>query len=438
MASACSTLCRFLVLAFVIAAIAYVAVTSGALRRLGSREQFSSDDAGAKTMDESSKLLAIYDVYRKLLGRAPLEHELSECMKTVFVAADVEIIRKAIITGDEYARAEGRRKELVGMFEKYTGREPDDADIEKVRAAAQAAGDDPAATVKAIVNVEALTVPAADDAGATPEPAPANGDKAAPPEAFGAVEAPDAEALRKRFDTYACIVRTYQAVLDRMPTTAELDKHFPQMTNDGLTPDKLRAILQSSDEFKRLYMVQKNDVFTDLPTNASEAQITAYVRDVYERVAGGAPTDSTESFLKDKYRAFELDDQRFEAYVRALVGIDAAKRVEGFDDGGDAVVPETDDRYSTYVLRRNVNELKYACNRNSMYTREESAKQNAIQGTEIASLAAHACPRQVPRPCIHDGGAFDVRPMVDQTSLIGTLLDDVETMPLGFKLPKSD
>lgn len=476
---ACSSICRWIVIAFVIVVALYVAAATKLLK-FSTNEQFSSE---LVPMTESNKLLAIYDVYRKLLGRPPHDHELSECMKSIMSNDDVDAIREAILATDEYKRNEERRKELAVVFEKYVGRTPNDDELEKVVKNIKATDTDDV-KVKTVVTVgntdgsiEGPDVsPQTGDAGGSAtesfaslsEPVPHEQDKdidegystdtsdkedatTSPEQTITEgletksdekkdrpqLQSAEVEELRKKFNTYDCIVRTFQTILDRMPTSVELDKYYIRMTRDPkITKDKLRDILQASAEYKRMYMNQKNDVFTDLPANTTDAQATSVVRDVYMKVMGSNPSEAVEAFLKDKYVGFELDEHKLKRYIGALADLD--RKNESREDF-EAVQANDDpkaDRYSKYLERRNLNELKYACNRNAFYAREDVAK--ALNGADIGHVASTLCPRQaVQHPCISDGGAFNVRPMIDQSALIGTLLDDIESTPLGFQPPKA-
>lgn len=105
------------------------------------------------------------------------------------------------------------------------------------------------------------------------------------------------------------IIEIFNEILQRNPDRNELYSYAKMMhTDKTFTEDKLRQILISSEEFKRMERTQNNKVFVNLQSNMTDRQLTIQVTKIYTDVTKKDYLDEdTLKFLKKKFVEFDLN-----------------------------------------------------------------------------------------------------------------------------------
>lgn len=126
-----------------------------------------------------------------------------------------------------------------------------------------------------------------------------------------------------RMDTYRKVIDVYMRVLERMPSNKELTYYAHRMLTDKqFSSDKLRVVLEGSNEYKILEKNQINRVNGELPGAITDAQLTMDVTNKYQAIYNREPSPETVSFLKDKYIAYKLDEGKFNSLLLAIHNLD--------------------------------------------------------------------------------------------------------------------
>jgi len=129
--------------------------------------------------------------------------------------------------------------------------------------------------------------------------------------------------VKDKTEMYRTIIGVYDKELQRMPTSRELNYYaYRMLTDHNFTDKKLTAILQSSREFGILQKNQSNLVYSELPMNATDAQVTYDVRRLYNDIFGEDPGSEMERFLKFKFIEMNLEEKRFVEMLLLMRAID--------------------------------------------------------------------------------------------------------------------
>lgn len=147
--------------------------------------------------------------------------------------------------------------------------------------------------------------------------------------------------LPERTRYYRAIIAIYDRVLSRMPTMAELNYYTARMITDKTFDEKkLQMLIESSREFEILQKNQNNQVFSELSSGITDAQIEYEVEEIYKQAMGLDNSKKNDSdndkqyrglgddpiaeyenrdqmmstslfdFLKHKYKEYELNEKR--------------------------------------------------------------------------------------------------------------------------------
>lgn len=136
----------------------------------------------------------------------------------------------------------------------------------------------------------------------------------------------DRKAAEKRFQIYKTVIDSYNKVLDRMPTSGELNYYSDKLTGDNtFTQKRLEDLLYGSKEYAILEKNQSNAVFSELPGRITNTQMTFEVNEIYQDVFGtnAVPSQTLEDFLKEKYVEYSLNKQRLTELLLVLKDVDA-------------------------------------------------------------------------------------------------------------------
>jgi hypothetical protein len=121
------------------------------------------------------------------------------------------------------------------------------------------------------------------------------------------------------FRLYRKIIDVYKKVLDRLPSSAELNFYFAVMKkNPKFDLDKLEETLIASREHMILEMNQKNEVNGDLEGNVTERQLKVVIYSLYETVYGAEPDKITFDFLRTRFVDMSMNEEKFVKFLKEL------------------------------------------------------------------------------------------------------------------------
>lgn len=109
----------------------------------------------------------------------------------------------------------------------------------------------------------------------------------------------------------------YNDVLFRNPSKEESEFYSNLLITDkDFTLDKLRSLLLESTEYKRMILTQDNAVYNDIEGNATDRQIEYTINKIHNDVTGRDVDDKeTMLFLKKKYIKFNLDNDKLKNFI---------------------------------------------------------------------------------------------------------------------------
>ncbi len=270
------------------------------------------------------------------------------------------------------------------------------------------------------------------------------------------------------YGTENTVLKVYNEILDRNPDPSELKKHASQIKEGKLSEDQLRNILYASLEYQRLEKTQTNMINATIHDSMTDRQLTFIVTEDYRAIAGRNADldDDTLKFLKKKLMQFNLDRNKFRQFIKNYMAgdtferqvalqqkiIEEAAEVEKqkealkkdgekfcskpnkkvinnllhsesvfdtinqqakcvFDTSVDSLGNQS---MSSAINDRNRQELRDICQRNTTYSQVDEDLV-LIKGQEWS------VPQRHPPVCIK--GDTTYQPSIDQTALIGTLLN---------------
>lgn len=123
--------------------------------------------------------------------------------------------------------------------------------------------------------------------------------------------------MDKKTKTYRTIIRIYDTTLNRMPTIEELNYYTARMiSDDKLDSDQLQKLIEASREFQILKRNQSNQVYSELPMNATTAQIEYEVEEIYREVMGYQSSDKEFDYydedgklVKQNWRGITVEEE---------------------------------------------------------------------------------------------------------------------------------
>lgn len=148
------------------------------------------------------------------------------------------------------------------------------------------------------------------------------------------------------YGTENLVILTFNNVLDRNPNRLELRQYASllrqtagtdKMSSNDEAVLKLTRVLLGSSEFIRMEKTQQNKVFSTLPGDLTDRQLTMAVTSIYTQFPNAPPMDEdTMKFLKRKLIAFNLDPVRLKAFVDQYMS-DVSVDDVGTGPGADAI-----------------------------------------------------------------------------------------------------
>lgn len=82
------------------------------------------------------------------------------------------------------------------------------------------------------------------------------------------------------YDAYYQVLQVYSDVLNRNPTTAELELYKAKLAAGTITQDQLRSTLVAGDEYQRMSKTQSNKSMGELPGDISDRQVSMQLQDM--------------------------------------------------------------------------------------------------------------------------------------------------------------
>lgn len=283
----------------------------------------------------------------------------------------------------------------------------------------------------------------------------------------------DDEEVTEDYDLYRQVIWAYNQVLDRNPSPTELNDKYRSMQAGSLSKVQLVRNLQATKEAS-LPIAERSTVSPVPRMIVSDDTIISLVREVFHR----APSEDELRYFREAYDALDRDNARMRTMLRSLPGAapaqvappvpvappapvvvvppaplisqilsrpDLLKHVaDGMDD------PHIDDppkpspskntdscevpKVSDVRNERNRDELGYACDRSQ---RDYSEVGWRPEDMVLDDSMRWAVPQPRPPVCVTTARtACEEKPMMTQSSLIGTLLGDAEDTQVGSILPR--
>lgn len=277
----------------------------------------------------------------------------------------------------------------------------------------------------------------------------------------------------------------YNDVLFRNPSKEESEFYSNLLiSNEDFTLEKLKLLLLESNEYKRMILTQDNAVYNDIEGNATDRQIEYTINKIHNDITNKDVEDKeTMLFLKKKYIKFELDNNKLKEFISMYLQnkpyeiekdnnkilkinpeeinfikdelINELKKSFNKERVNKTITDKLEKEADTYLDTDNIintinNESKKVFNKDTKdycYTNygpkqtyaDEQNKRNIdeIKNICVRNLKTKSIdqdyvldPRfewSVPQKhgpvCVNDKNNYN--PMIDQTSLIGTLISDV-------------
>ena len=277
------------------------------------------------------------------------------------------------------------------------------------------------------------------------------------------------KAENLNYDVYVNIISLYQGVLQRNPTQTELDNYYTQVDTKKITLQQLRLILQNSEEYRIFSQNQTNVVNSGLSSDMTDRQSNFLITTQFQKVYDRSPTEGEIKFLEDKIKTYSMNDEKLYDYILRL------KHMESFNPKDDIPVDNESDKtpisfgmtpddymidkpvykgpgskfkeseifkiaekvskiltgsksqgYTSYVNQRNTEDKDYM---GAKYQTGFQKESELVSDEAKAPPVNQVVPKNNCPPC-------RVNPLIDQTSLIGTLLNDAKETQVGSILSK--
>ena len=258
------------------------------------------------------------------------------------------------------------------------------------------------------------------------------------------------------------VMLIFNEILNRNPTPDELDFYAKMIKKGPSQVEKMKVLLLQSQEYRMLQKLQTNKTNALTLRGVSDRQVIFTVSSIYKSISKTKEDidEETMAFLKKKYIEFNLDDEMFKKFVRSLLSFkasspyDISHKREDVEKGKEKranthIIEQLEDKafsksnsvdtskmmceiqskaksqfprnsetmLSNEINNRNRDELRQICSRNKKYSQ--------FNDNDMVLLKDQSwtVPQKHPPVCV--GGNVKFNPLMSQSSLIGTLLDDV-------------
>lgn len=125
------------------------------------------------------------------------------------------------------------------------------------------------------------------------------------------------DATGENYEVYRNIIATFNSILARNPNTSEIFKYYKQMNGAEIDSNKLKTILQNSDEYKRTEAIQNNLTSNKIVDSINEQQVNSEIIALYTEIFNKSPTDIDVTYFRQKYLELDLDKDDLKKYMLA-------------------------------------------------------------------------------------------------------------------------
>jgi hypothetical protein len=138
---------------------------------------------------------------------------------------------------------------------------------------------------------------------------------------FNDGSAPNYTSATEIFGTEDDVVELFNEILFRNPDDVELYSFAKMLKQDkSFSIDKLKQLLYTSEEYKRLEKTQTNTAYSSLIGGVTDRQLTLIVTTIYGQVVGTQSIDADLlKFLKKKLIQFNLDEAVFTDFLKKYI-----------------------------------------------------------------------------------------------------------------------
>ena len=138
---------------------------------------------------------------------------------------------------------------------------------------------------------------------------------------FNDGSAPNYSSATEVFGTEDDVVELFNEILFRNPDDVELYNFAKMLKQDKtFSIDKLKQLLYTSEEYKRLEKTQTNTAYSSLIGGVTDRQLTLIVTTIYGQVVGTQSIDADLlKFLKKKLIQFNLDEAVFTDFLKKYI-----------------------------------------------------------------------------------------------------------------------
>jgi hypothetical protein len=292
--------------------------------------------------------------------------------------------------------------------------------------------------------------------------------------------------LKDRVEIYRNIIDVYEKTLQRIPVIMELNYYAYRRTTDkNFDIQKLETILMSSKEYKIIEKNQSNAVNFELKGNMTDAQLKYEVVSLYKSAlkVDKEPSFELEQFLKQRYIDYQMENEKLVRLIILMNMMDNNKIPENLQDGlskiaeSDTSNISTDNENIRSELFDAITKLSETytnqddtmkCTNNGGFNIDENgqfkgntsksstlaAYQSERNNNKMKDMMARECkylnaddnmvlfpefkwdvPQQRPPVC-YFSDQNNISPSIDQTALIGTLLEQSKNTSIGSIMPK--
>jgi hypothetical protein len=232
------------------------------------------------------------------------------------------------------------------------------------------------------------------------------------------------------------IVRTFRDTLERMPTEQELRYYVHEFEGQPFNEETMIRMLQDTEESRRLTLLQKNDVTSMAVQRIPKARVDDGIQIAYLRIFGKAPSTDLMPYLRQRYNDGGASDDAFETFLQSLLALEQQIGNHPADAIGNAARcynAKGDQALANAQKKRaeeSLNVARKVCCDAALRDHADSDWGKIIPGFEWA------VPHPRPPICTPCGTPCTVVGTTDQTSLIGTLLNDAADTQVGSLMPK--
>jgi hypothetical protein len=263
----------------------------------------------------------------------------------------------------------------------------------------------------------------------------------------------------------------FNEILNRNPTPEELEFYSKMIKKGPAQVERMKILLLQSQEYRMLQKLQTNKTNALTLRGVTDRQVTFTVTKIYKSMTRTDDDidEETLAFLKKKYIEFNMDDEMFKKFLKSMLSFKGAtpsssassnknnsnerKRAndtvtsklenKAFSKNDESIQKEgktsknidtskmmceiqqnaksqfprnSETMLSSEINNRNRDELRQICARNQRFS--------TFTDNDMVLLKdqSWSVPQRHPPVCV--GGDTNFNPLMTQSSLIGTLLDD--------------